>query len=114
MKINRQQVFEKYNGRCAYCGVQLTKGWQVDHIHPNINGGTDDFENLNPACNSCNNYKSGNSLELFRILMKQMLNEKLEYLFKSKSKMNIAINTGVVTLKKWNGKFYFETLNNKP
>lgn len=30
----RQQIFEKYNGHCAYCGCELTmKTMQVDHIY---------------------------------------------------------------------------------
>ena len=29
----RQQVYDKYNGRCAYCGCKLEyKDMQVDHI----------------------------------------------------------------------------------
>ena len=106
----RQSVFDKYNGKCAYCGCVLEKGWHVDHINPKRDGGTDDFENLNPACFSCNNYKSGNKIETFREFQTKMLNEKITYLFKSKVKLQIAINQGVVKLNKWDGKFYFEKI----
>lgn len=35
MKIDRQFVLDKYDGRCAYCGCNLTiKQMQVDHIIP--------------------------------------------------------------------------------
>ena len=33
-------VFDKCAGKCAYCGVDLVKGWNVDHIKPQILGGT--------------------------------------------------------------------------
>lgn len=29
---DRQAIFDKYGGRCAYCGCELQKGWHVDHI----------------------------------------------------------------------------------
>ena len=30
----RQQVYDKYNGHCAYCGCELgIKDMQVDHLH---------------------------------------------------------------------------------
>jgi len=109
MKIGaREQVRLKYNNKCAYCGIELTKGWNVDHIKPTVSGGTNNLDNLNPSCRHCNNYKCHSDLETFRIHAKQMFNEKLEYLFKSKTKMIIAINMGVIVYKKWDGIFYFE------
>lgn len=33
-KKDRQKVFEMCGGRCAYCGMELTARWQVDHIEP--------------------------------------------------------------------------------
>jgi len=110
-KADRQRVYDKYDGKCAYCGCELVKGWHVDHINPIVYGGTNDLNNLNPSCKYCNNYKCHSKLETFRTYTKQMLNEKLHYLFKSKTKMQVAINLGSVTLKEWDGLFYFETLN---
>jgi len=116
-KITKKQlryiVFNKYNGRCAYCGINLTllKSWNVDHIIPKIMGGTDELNNLNPSCKDCNNYKCHSSLETFRFFAKQMFNEKLEYLFKSKTKMQVALNMGIIIHKEWDGIFYFEREN---
>lgn len=31
---DRQKIFDKYGGRCAYCGCKLNKRWNVDHIEP--------------------------------------------------------------------------------
>ena len=109
----RQIIFNKYNGNCAYCGIELTKGWTADHIKPKAAGGSNDLENMNPACKDCNNYKSHSSLETFRTFAKQMVNEKFHYLFKSKTKMQVAINLGAVVLSKWDGIFYFEKLQGK-
>lgn len=33
---DRQKVFDKCNGRCAYCGCELTGRWHVDHMDPVI------------------------------------------------------------------------------
>lgn len=34
MKKERKLVFDKYGGKCAYCGCELVKGWHIDHIEP--------------------------------------------------------------------------------
>ena len=74
----RKQIYDKYQGHCAYCGCELEyKDMQIDHITPifhNIKGknpygviqGTDDIENYNPSCRACNNRKSSFSIEAFR------------------------------------------------
>ena len=28
----RDVVIGKYDGECAYCGVEIVKGWNIDHI----------------------------------------------------------------------------------
>ncbi len=33
-KQQRDLVFNKYNGLCAYCGTELQKGWHIDEIEP--------------------------------------------------------------------------------
>lgn len=33
-KKDREIIFNKYGGRCAYCGEELQKGWHVDEIEP--------------------------------------------------------------------------------
>ncbi len=35
-KSDRQKVYDKFGGRCAYCGNELVKGWHVDEIEPVI------------------------------------------------------------------------------
>lgn len=67
MKIDRLLALNKYGSRCAYCGEPITpRQMQVDHIKPKRLGGTDDFDNLNPACGPCNNRKMILSVDEFR------------------------------------------------
>ena len=110
-KSIRQTVYNKCNGHCAYCGVELQFAkMHIDHIYPKIYGGSDYIENLNPSCKYCNNYKCFYGIKSLREALNTMFNEKLEYLFKSKTKMQIAINFGIVKLEKWDGLFYFEKI----
>ena len=30
----RKLIFNKYGGRCAYCGYELQKGWHIDELLP--------------------------------------------------------------------------------
>ena len=60
----RQQIYEKFGGRCAYCGCEITiKDMQADHVVPLHLGGEDDISNLYPACRACNHYKSTYTVE---------------------------------------------------
>ena len=64
--MDRALVFAKFQGKCAYCGIGLAKSWQVDHAHPKYRGGTDDLENLMPACARCNRWKATFTIDEFR------------------------------------------------
>ena len=73
MKIDRVAVYNKYGGKCAYCGRKIDyKDMQVDHIVPQARGGSDDMENLMPSCRLCNHYKRANSLEGFRYAIRKI------------------------------------------
>lgn len=73
----RSQVHQKYGGRCAYCGAEITlKQMHVDHLNPIYrkwegyprpnHAGTDTIDNMMPACAPCNRWKSVLSPEDFR------------------------------------------------
>ena len=105
MKIDRQKVYEKYNGHCAYCGKGITiKDMQVDHILPKRNGGTDDIDNLNPSCRLCNHYKRAADIGTFRNDLLGGLMDRLMkiYIFR------VALDYGMITINGWDKKFYFE------
>lgn len=66
-KTERQQVYDKCGGHCAYCGCCLEyKDMQVDHVRPLRRGGADEVSNMLPACRSCNHYKATLDMEEFR------------------------------------------------
>ncbi len=108
MKINRKEVYKKYNGHCAYCGrVIELRAMQVDHMVPKMRGGTDDIENLMPACRLCNHYKRAESLDYFREAIETIPKKLIErqYIYKVGSAYGF-----------WNGEqrnviFYFEKEN---
>lgn len=81
-KKMRLKVYEKYHGHCAYCGCELEyKDMQVDHIQSvYAHDGSDDINNLMPACRMCNFYKSTFNIEDFRLRI-QSINERLSKLF---------------------------------
>ena len=73
----RRQVYNKTNGQCTYCGMKLKfisngesdpgqNGFTIDHVKPISRGGTEDTDNLVPACHECNNLKAQRTLENFR------------------------------------------------
>lgn len=107
-KSDRQAVYNKFGGRCAYCGRDIAyKDMQVDHIKPKRSGGTDDMSNLFPACRICNHYKRDNRLETFRKWISEIprkLGER-EYIFK------VGLAYGFWSDKERNVQFYFEKQN---
>ncbi len=62
------QIFDKTNGFCRHCGIQLAfknygnrnarGGWEVDHSVPKSRGGSENLRNLWPTCWVCNSQKS--------------------------------------------------------
>lgn len=55
---------ELYGQRCYYCGKQgltLTR----DHVQPLARGGSDDIDNIVPACRSCNSSKARLTVDEF-------------------------------------------------
>lgn len=104
-KAERRQVYEKYDGHCAYCGKKIEyKDMQVDHMKPLRLGGADDMSNYMPACRSCNHYKRGNSLEGFRKLVEEIPNklERDSYIYR------VGLDYGLVEPYRENVLFYFE------
>ena len=70
MKPNRQDIFNKFKGHCAYCGCKLkTNTMTVDHLIPQSKGGSNNIDNLMPACKSCNTTKADDDIEFLRIAL---------------------------------------------
>jgi len=114
-KKDREVIFNKYKGKCAYCGCELLKGWHVDHIEPivrNWESGTcqrpenENLLNYNPSCPSCNIQKNSYTLEQFRNNIKQFVNSLNQY----NTQYKFAKKYGLVTETEIEVKFYFETI----
>lgn len=112
----RKQVYEKYNGHCAYCGCKLEyKDMQVDHIIPMdmydaykvIGQDLNHIDNLFPSCRMCNFYKSTFTVEKFRQNI-QTLHNRLERTFIYR----LAKRYGIIIENKDPIVFYFEKEEN--
>lgn len=108
-KSKREAVYRKYDGHCAYCGREIAyKDMQVDHFQPLRawwieDTGTDDLDNLMPACRMCNHYKRANSLETFRRYIAEIPRKLREnYIYK------VGIVYGEIAEQAHQVKFYFE------
>jgi hypothetical protein len=124
MKMDRQKIFEKFGGKCAYSGTDLKDDWQIDHMEPKIifqiNGksGQNDDDNLFPCQRIINHYKRGLPLEYFRTWYLGGLHERLKKLPKNpKSKkgirrkaylLQVAELFGITEDNPFSGVFYFE------
>jgi hypothetical protein len=106
-KEERQEVYRKCDGHCAYCGISIKyKDMQVDHVNPLGIGGADNVENMLPACRSCNHYKATLDMEGFR----KYLSEIHKRLMRDSIPYQVAERFGIVEHKTDKVKFYFETL----
>lgn len=128
-KIDRNEVYKKYDGRCAYCGAELPqKGWHVDHIIPQmryserheclivdckkfIDYDVNNIANLNPACRRCNLRKSSFSLEEFRGEIEEQKNRLRKY----NAGFRLAEDFGQIFCAGDNDRveFYFEIIKRK-
>lgn len=53
-KISKE-IFSRYDNKCNYCGS--TENLEIDHIIPLSRGGTNDPDNLQILCKTCNRKK---------------------------------------------------------
>lgn len=102
----RKQVYEKFNGHCAYCGCEITlKDMRADHVQPLYLGGVDDVSNLYPACRACNHYKSTFTVEKFRAVIEHAP----ETLMRDNATYRSIARFGLITHpEKPSVRFYFE------
>lgn len=121
-KINRDVVYNKFGGLCAYSGTLLDDDWQVEHIVPADKTGrkNNGFDNLLPVQKLINHYKRHLSLEDFRVWYMSGLHERLAKLPKNprteKSEKRIIYMNRIANYfnitedRPFGGKFYFETI----
>ncbi|PPL04947.1 HNH endonuclease [Parapedobacter indicus] len=136
-KLQREEIRMKYGGRCAYCGCQLGQRWHADHLIPIrrserfvrdeskayvldkytykplrekylVNPEADCFENMVPACASCNILKNSLPLESFRATIAGFITS----LNRDSTQYKIAKRYGLIQETKIEVKFYYETYGN--
>lgn len=124
----REQVYNKFNGLCAYTGKPLDEKWQVDHGRSKLNciyfkevENMNSIDNYFPAISIINHYKREKTINSFREYMKTF-HIRLSKLPKTTSlertkRRIIYMNTiaelfNITVNKPFSGTFYFETLNN--
>ena len=111
----REFLFGKYGGRCAYCGIELQKGWHIDHrepirrspdgtcLHPEL----DILDNKELSCPSCNINKHSMTLEHFR----STIVGYVESMNKRMTQYKMAKKYGLIKETRKPLVFYFETIN---
>lgn len=117
-KGEREKVFQKFDGKCAYCGSRIEiDNFCVDHINPIKRFATNSLQeellwaeqkralhtliNMNPSCKGCNSLKNHLTVEQFRKKLELKMNFTENHYRILHDLNNIEINTPVV-------KFYFE------
>lgn len=110
MKIDRRKIYNKLNGRCAYCGHEMEfKAMQVDHYwpqflahhQPDMDNNRD--ENLMPSCRKCNNFKGGMRPEEFRSEVAKQVQR-----LRKNAQFDRALRYGQVAITQSPIVFYFE------
>lgn len=87
----REYLLEKWNRRCAYCGVENVP-FEVEHIQPKSKGGSDRVSNLALACHACNQSKGNQDIRDFLSGKPDLLNRILKQA-KSPLKDAAAVNS---------------------
>jgi 5-methylcytosine-specific restriction endonuclease McrA len=114
MKINREDVYNKCNGHCAYCGKEITfKQMQVDHVisksrfynqNPLPDYHHNELKNLLPSCARCNKWKDTFTIDGFRT----QIELQLERLRRDSPNYRIALDYNLIEECPKNIIFYFE------
>ena len=132
-KSDRELIYNKYDGHCAYSGTLLEADWQIDHIRPVVRNWYDKgimthkeadcMDNMVPVQRLINHYKHSYSLYDFRTWLLGGLHKRLKKVPKNprtergaKKKayiLKIASYFDITENKPFSGIFYFEDIKNK-
>jgi len=129
-KKDREQIKNKFGGKCAYTGTDLKEDWQVEHIIPLVRNwwtntamfpNAHKIDNMVPVQKIVNHYKGSLDLETFRNWFLGKLHERLKKVpknpkvEKSKKKkeyiLEVARLFDISEDKPFSGRFYFETIS---
>lgn len=114
----REYLLEKWQRKCAYCGVQNVS-LEIEHIVPKSKSGTNSVSNLTIACRKCNLAKGSQDIQNFLAKKPNILNRILKQckqplkdaaavnstrwkLFNSLKELGLEVETGTGGLTKYN------------
>jgi hypothetical protein len=113
-KKQRLEVYNKFNGHCAYCGKEIEyKDMQVDHQIPQRRAKrgrnkvsievVEDPNNWFPSCRRCNLHKRASNLETYRRYVEEIPQKLLAtFIYKA------GLDYKLIEVKPRKIKFYFE------
>lgn len=126
-KQQREQLRNKFGGRCAYCGCELTEKWHADHLKAVIreskfvkdkDGVTrtastgavwhpqnECIENLMPSCAPCNLDKQVLDIEVWRSWLQDRMIDSMR---KNIPNFRHALRFGLVSVNSGPVVFWFE------
>lgn len=88
IKSLRSRVWEKSQGICCLCGLQMMPddqygielSYTIEHLIPRSQGGTNDLDNLDGSHQWCNQFKNGSLVEELPKGYRQVLRWKIKHL----------------------------------
>ncbi len=118
-EAQREELKQKYDGHCAYCGDPLDDKWHADHyeaVKRDLVTGKPDkpendvYENMMPSCAPCNWNKRSMSLESWRSLLAHYRDVQV---VRDCSQMRHLMRFGLVEFIQKPVEFYFEKWEQK-
>jgi len=121
----REFIFNRYNGKCAFCGIDLEKGWHISPLIPtelaitnegNLEKTNNEIENKLPSCRACNSSRiqlSYGEKTMTVEEFKKSLWFSFNQMLKNNPDYKKAVRFGLIKETQQPITFYFETINNK-
>lgn len=119
LQKNREMVYAKYDGHCAYCGCKLElEETEVSYIkayrmyshdcRDQVLFRLNDFDNLMPSCKMCNFYKGDRDVEYLRNYLQGKTVERMQ----RPSEYKLALKYGLIEEHIHPIRFFYETEEN--
>ncbi len=64
-----KQMLIDQDGKCAYCEVDITYKYHIDHMTPLVREGSNGWHNIALTCPGCNTTKNSKTAEEFMVVI---------------------------------------------